>query len=34
MRVHGLIAGDDFDLTLEPEDRNAVRQIGIKDKMW
>lgn len=34
MRVHGLIAGDDFDLTLEPEDRNAVRQIAIKDKIW
>jgi hypothetical protein len=34
MRVHGLIAGEDFDLTLEPEDRNAVRQIAIKDKIW
>jgi len=34
MRIHGLLAGDDFDLTLEPEGRNAVRQIGIKDKVW
>jgi len=34
MRVHGLLAGDDFDLTLEPEDRNAVRQISIKDRIW
>jgi tetratricopeptide (TPR) repeat protein len=33
-RVHGLLAGKDFDLTLEPEDRNAVRQIAIKDKLW
>jgi tetratricopeptide (TPR) repeat protein len=34
MRVHGLLAGNDFDLTLEPEDRNAVRQIAIKDQVW
>jgi hypothetical protein len=34
MRVHGLLAGNDFDLTLEPEDRNAVRQIAIKDQLW
>jgi tetratricopeptide (TPR) repeat protein len=34
MRVHGLLAGQDFDLTLEPEDRNAVRQIAIKDEVW
>jgi len=33
-RVHGLLAGNDFDLTLEPEDRNAVRQMAIKDQMW
>src|SRR4029077_14508334 len=33
-RVHGLLAGKDFDLTLEPEDRNAVRQIAIKDQVW
>lgn len=33
-RVHGLIAGQDFDLSVEPEDRNAVRQIGIKDTLW
>jgi hypothetical protein len=33
-RVHGLIAGQDFDLTLEPEDSNAVRQIAIKDQLW
>jgi len=32
--VHGLIAGEDFDLTLEPEDRDPVRQIAIKDKVW
>jgi tetratricopeptide (TPR) repeat protein len=34
MRVHGLLAGKDFDLTLEPQDRNAVRQIAIKDQVW
>jgi tetratricopeptide (TPR) repeat protein len=34
MRVHGLLAGNDFDLALEPEDRNAVRQIAIKDQVW
>src|SRR5215217_4277346 len=34
MRVHGLLAGKDFDLTLEPEDRNAIRQIAIKDQVW
>ncbi len=34
MRVHGLLAGEDFDLTLEPENRNAVRQISIKDRIW
>ncbi len=33
-RVHGLIAGEDFDLTLEPEGRSPVRQIAIKDKVW
>ncbi len=33
-RVHGLLRGDDFDLTVEPEDRNAVRQIAIKDQVW
>jgi len=33
-RVHGLLNGDDFDLTVEPEDRNAVRQIAIKDQVW
>src|SRR5437773_260967 len=33
-RVHGLLSGDDFDLTVEPEDRNAVRQIAIKDQVW
>ena len=33
-RVHGLLSGEDFDLTFEPEDRNAVRQIAIKDKLW
>ena len=34
MRVRGSLAGNDFDLTLEPEDRNAVRQIAIKDQVW
>jgi tetratricopeptide (TPR) repeat protein len=34
MRVQGLLAGKDFDLTLEPEGRNAVRQIAINDKLW
>jgi hypothetical protein len=34
MRIHGLLAGEDFDLTLEPQGRNAVRQIAIKDKIW
>jgi hypothetical protein len=34
MRIHGLLAGEDFDLILEPEGHNAVRQIGIKDKIW
>jgi hypothetical protein len=34
MRIRGLLAGEDFDLTLEPEGKNAVRQIGIKDKIW
>jgi hypothetical protein len=33
-RVHGLLAGQDFDLTVEPEDRNAFRLIAIKDKLW
>jgi hypothetical protein len=32
--IHGLLAGQDFDLTLKPEDRNAVRQIAIKDQVW
>jgi len=32
--VRGLIAGEDFDLTLESGDRNPVRQIGLKDKVW
>jgi hypothetical protein len=34
MRVHGLLKGEDFDLTLEPEGQNAVRQIALKDKIW
>src|SRR6266498_1249436 len=33
-RVHGLLAGQDFDLTVEPEDRNAVRLIAIKGQLW
>ena len=30
----GLLSGEDFDLTVEPADRNAIRQIAIKDKLW
>ncbi len=33
-RVHGLLSSEDFDLTVEPADRNAIRQIAIKDKLW
>jgi hypothetical protein len=33
-RVHGLLSGEDFDLNVEPADRNAIRQIAIKDKLW
>jgi tetratricopeptide (TPR) repeat protein len=33
-RVHGLLSGKDFDLTVEPEDRNAFRQIAINDQVW
>jgi hypothetical protein len=33
-RVHGLLAGQDFDLTVDPEDRNAFRIIAIKDQVW
>jgi len=33
-RVHGLLAGQDFDLTVEPEDRNAFRLIAIKGQLW
>ena len=33
-RVHGLLAGQDFDLTVEPEDRNAFRIIALKDQVW
>ena len=32
--VHGLLAGRDFDLTVEPENRNAIREIAIKDQVW
>ncbi|HVH92147.1 MAG TPA: hypothetical protein VM783_12250 [Candidatus Acidoferrum sp.] len=32
--IHGLLAGQDFALTVEPEDRNAFRLIAIKDKLW
>src|SRR5215475_6944565 len=32
--LHGLLAGKDFDLTVEPEDRNAFRLIAIKDQLW
>src|SRR5437867_6204353 len=33
-RVHGLLAGQDFDLTVEPENRNAFRLIAIKGQLW
>src|SRR4030095_5717194 len=33
-RIHGLLAGQDFDLTVEPEDRNAFRVIAIKGQLW
>jgi tetratricopeptide (TPR) repeat protein len=33
-RAHGLLAGQDFDLTVQPEDRNAFRLIAIKDQLW
>jgi hypothetical protein len=33
-RVHGVLSGENFDLTVEPEDRNAFRQIAIKDEVW
>jgi hypothetical protein len=33
-RVHGLLSGKDFDLTVEPENRNAFRLIAIKDQVW
>lgn len=32
--IHGLLAGRDFDLTVEPQDRNAFRLIAMKDKDW
>jgi tetratricopeptide (TPR) repeat protein len=33
-RVYGLLAGKDFDLTVQPEDRNAFRIIANKDQLW
>jgi tetratricopeptide (TPR) repeat protein len=33
-RIRGLLAGQDFDLTVEPEDRNAFRIIALKDQVW
>src|SRR6266480_6940871 len=33
-RVHGLLAGQDFDLTVEPGDRNVFRLIAIKGQLW
>jgi tetratricopeptide (TPR) repeat protein len=33
-RIHGLLAGQDFDLTVEPGDRNAFRAIAIKGQLW
>jgi hypothetical protein len=33
-RVHGLLAGQGFDLAVEPEDRNAFRLIAIKGQLW
>jgi len=35
VRIHGLLSGTDFDLTMEPEDGSPVsRLIVIKDKAW
>src|SRR6266511_3282184 len=33
-RIHGLLAGQDCDLTVEPEDRNAFRIIALKNQVW
>jgi hypothetical protein len=32
--IHGLLAGQDFDLTVQPEDRNAFRLIALKGQLW
>jgi len=35
IKVHGILSGKDFDLTMEPEDGSAIRRlIVIKDKAW
>ena len=35
IKVHGLLSGKDFDLTMEPEPGSAIRRsIVIKDKAW
>ena len=35
IKLHGLLSGKDFDLTMEPENGDVVRrQIVIKDKAW
>ena len=34
VRIHGVLSGEDFDLTMQSEDRSVMRQIAIKDKAW
>jgi hypothetical protein len=33
-RIHGLLSGEDFDLTMESENGSVMRQIAIGDKAW
>jgi hypothetical protein len=34
IRIHGLVSGNDFDLTAEFEDGGVMRQIALGDKAW
>jgi hypothetical protein len=34
IRIHGLVSGEDFDLTAEFEDGGVMRQIALGDKAW
>jgi hypothetical protein len=34
IRIHGLVSGEDFDLTMEFEDGGVMRQIALGDKAW